>query len=216
MNTFLKIVWIWLLAHSLGIAQEGLKIDFNLDFPQGTQFSQNGNTLNFTLPSGYYLIGIDAQGNFHRSAVPPNGDGGSGGVTCTCTEGSGGCNPVYSDESYGCLITTKCSVCEKTASIRRADGQEIAVKERMIASVNESGTLTSFSQIQGKRLLSHRFIDAQEVSSFFSRVTTIVSTVSSDDKRSGFDHASGACYSNFSSIRYRQCFFEGSACTRRR
>lgn len=166
MNTFLKIVWIWLLVHSFGLAQEGRKIDFNLDFPQGTQFSQSGNTMNFILPSGYYLIGIDARGDFHRSAVPPHGDGGAGGVTCVCTEGDGSCNPVYSDGSYGCLITTKCSACEKKASIRRADGQEIAVQELMIASVGESGTLTSFSQIQGKRLLSHRFIDAPEVTSF--------------------------------------------------
>ncbi len=169
MTKTLKIFWIVVLIQTSVAAQQERKGGFILDFPEGTQFFQQGDTLNFTLPSGYYLIGIDAEGSFHRSAEPPN-SGGTGGVTCICTSGSGGCNPVYSDGTFGCLMVG-CDDCSKRpAFIRRADGSVIAVEEMMIASVYESSSVVAFSQIQGRLLLPYRFIDALEVSGFLSEL----------------------------------------------
>ncbi|MBX2893495.1 MAG: hypothetical protein KF734_21455 [Saprospiraceae bacterium] len=164
-TNMISLYVVFLLAHVVSAQQSGSKIDFNLDFPAGTQFVQEGNTLHFTLPSNHYLIGVDNQGNFSRT--DPSG-GGTGGVTCTCNTGTG-CSPVYSDGTYGCLMDG-CSNCTKSAAIKRADGSIIEVEELIIADTDGSSSVTSFSSIQDKLILPHKFIDSEEVSSFLTEL----------------------------------------------
>lgn len=139
-------------------------VPLNLDFPENTLFEYTAHSITFTLPEPYYLLGIDVNGVFHRSAD------GTGGVTCTCTSGSGGCSPVHSGGDYGCLMST-CESCDKSNSIKGVDAE---IKDFVIMNPDGSGFVTAFSHLDGKRLLPPAFLDAPEVVRFLEDLDELI------------------------------------------
>ena len=85
-------------------------ISFNMPFPEGTEFDVQGSAVHFTLPETHYIVGIDGDGQYYQSIA-----GGSGSVTCECTEGSG-CDPITNKNGTGCLMKDGCSKCTKSTS----------------------------------------------------------------------------------------------------
>jgi len=130
-------------------------IPFGIPFPEGTVFQYEDGELIFTLPNPYFAVGIDANGNYHTSAI-----GGSGSVTCTCTEGSG-CDPVKSGGDYGCLMKHGCSSCDKeNASISSVSA---ALSEIVILSSEFDLFVESFAKLNEKYLLPTAFIDYEPI-----------------------------------------------------
>lgn len=78
--------------------------------PEGTNtWIEKDGSMGYQLPAGWSLVEEDEAGNLRLAAI-------SGGkVTCTCTEGSGGCSPVSDGSSIGCLMST-CKTCSRSAT----------------------------------------------------------------------------------------------------
>lgn len=135
---------------------------FNIPFPEGTTFEITGNELHFTLPDPYFIVGYDSEGGFHQSTI-----GGSGGVTCKCTEGSG-CNPIKAKGEYGCLMTQKCKTC--TQSSASISGVDVPLTNIAIFSSNINLFVDDFSQLDGKYLLPHNFLDFPPISDILTEL----------------------------------------------
>ncbi len=81
--------------------------------------------------------------------------GGSGGVTCNCTEGTG-CDPIKMGGVYGCLMRD-CSSCGKSATF--IDGINAKLIDIAIFDANYNIFVDDFSQIDEHFLLPHLFIE---------------------------------------------------------
>ena len=135
---------------------------FGIPFPEGTLFVFGEGELRFTLPDPYFAVGIDINGNYHTSAI-----GGSGSVTCTCTEGSG-CDPVKSGGDYGCLIKDGCSSCDKDkASI---SGVSVALEDIVILSSELDLFVETFKDLNEKYLLPAAFIDYEPIANLLGEL----------------------------------------------
>jgi len=150
-----------LLLPLFSFEQTGTFAPFDFDLPAGTQIHTEGTTLKFSLPNGYYILAIESNGDYVRAN--------EGGVTCSCTSGSGGCSPVKKGNEYGCLMTS-CGECKQTKLMRKANGQYAEVTDFIVVNENGSDFVNTFEQIIGKRLLPGRFIGSEEVRSFINEL----------------------------------------------
>lgn len=137
-------------------------ISFNIPFPKGTVFEIEGSELRFTPPQPYYIVGIDESGNYHRSV-----GGGSGRVTCECTEGSG-CDPIKNGNNIGCIMKDGCSSCDKSKS--QIIGIEHKLNELVILHPESNLLITEFSQIENHYLLPNAFLEYAEVDNILSDI----------------------------------------------
>lgn len=156
---------------------------FNIPFPVGTVFNLTVDELQFDLPEPFYILGIDAEGNFHRSIA-----GGGGSVTCTCTKGSG-CDPIKSGNDYGCLMKDGCSSCDKSTS--SISGLNVDLIEFVIINPEFNISVDEFSQLNGHFLLPRNFIESNEVSDLLSELNTNMSQTSTTEKKVAFLNAYG-------------------------
>jgi len=147
-------------------------IPINIPFPEGTQFEITESAISFTLPSTHYIAGLGTDGQFYASIA-----GGSGSITCTCSEGSG-CDPITNPLGTGCLMKSGCSQCSKsTSSIANiaTDMLELAVF------ANESDvSITEFSQLDGSYYLPEKFLEFEAITELLTDITA------------GFDTGDGA------------------------
>ena len=104
-------------------AETTLPRDYRLSngvvLPAGTTLSDARDVtgrpyLHFRLPEGYKLV---------SAAAVEDGGGaleGEGGITCTCTEGTGGCSPFRAQgpggSVIGCAMNSGCTRCEQAVS----------------------------------------------------------------------------------------------------
>lgn len=82
-----------------------------LMLPEGTQIAQQGNAIEFQLPSGYHLIGTTTTGDVQRVS--------GGKWTCTCVSGDGACIAFETDDTVGCSTEKEnlCTDCRGKASV---------------------------------------------------------------------------------------------------
>lgn len=137
-------------------------IPFNMPFPEGTQFEVEGSSINFTLPKTHYIVGIDSDGEFHKSFV-----GGTGSVTCECTEGSG-CDPITNKNGTGCLMKDGCSKCTKTTS--SINGFDEEMKNIAIMSLETNLYINDFSQLNNRYYLPKDFLAFEGVQEILTNV----------------------------------------------
>lgn len=105
-------------------ASTTLERDYRLSngvaLPGGTVLSDAADAsgrpfIHFRLPDGYKLVSAGV-------AVEDDGGGvlGEGGITCTCTEGTGGCRPFRAKgpggSVVGCSMNSGCTKCEQAVS----------------------------------------------------------------------------------------------------
>lgn len=89
--------------------------------PAGTVLSDTADAtgrpyIHFRLPEGHKLVSA--------AAATENGGGGvleeEGGITCTCTEGTGGCSPFRAQgpggSAIGCSMDSRCTKCEQAVT----------------------------------------------------------------------------------------------------
>lgn len=127
-----------------------LKID--LDLPSGTHYVIRGSSIEFNLPEAFRLLGIDRNGNYYTAR--------SGGVTCTCLEGSGGCSPVNEGNDYGCLMSDKCTLCRKSKFI---SGTTEEMVDLIVVDPEKLEICDDFSKINGKKMLPSSFLESDEL-----------------------------------------------------
>jgi hypothetical protein len=156
---------------------------FKLPFPEGTTFNFNGNELQFVLPKPYYILGKGVDGNFYRSVA-----GGGGGVTCTCTKGSG-CDPIKSGSDYGCLMKDGCTSCDKSAA--SIAGINVELTEIVILNPESSIGVDRFSQLDGKLLLPKDFIESEDISNLIHGLNSNMVQSTSSEKKVVFLNAYG-------------------------
>lgn len=87
-----------------------------LIFPPGTTFQETDESVRFTLPAGYTLVG---NSNASGAAVFAT----NGSVTCMCTASSSVCKPLRAGWQIGCTTDEKapCSTCEMAVKSRVGD-----------------------------------------------------------------------------------------------
>jgi hypothetical protein len=137
-------------------------VPFNIPFPDGTKYEIKGSKVHFTLPDSYYAVGIDADGNFHKSAV-----GGSGSITCECTEGSG-CDPIVQGDEAGCLMKNGCSKCSKTKT--EINGVSQSLDNLIIIYPFTNLFIKEFDQIKGHYFLPSDFVEYPEILEVLSKI----------------------------------------------
>lgn len=156
---------------------------FNMPFPEGTSVKFVDNVMHFTLPEPYYLLGVDAEGNFYRSLA-----GGSGSVTCTCKKGSG-CDPIKSGSDYGCLMKENCSSCDKSSS--SIAGVHDNLEHLLIMNPEYSLGVDVFEQLDQHFLLPPVFLEAQEFKEFFTQLQEQLKETESTNTKVAFLNAYG-------------------------
>lgn len=156
---------------------------FGLPFPEGTSFSIVGNTLWFDLPEPYYVLGIGKNGQFYRGEP-----GVTAGVTCTCNEGAG-CDPIKSDNDYGCLMKSGCSKCTKSSATIVGTTQEMA--QIIIVDPEAYLFVDDFSDLDGRNLLPHAFINSPQISSLLADLNALMPSSSPQGKKVVFINALG-------------------------
>jgi len=159
----------------LGTIESELFTSFNLPFPVGTAFTFNGNELKFDLPEPYYILGKSADGNLYRST-----EGGSGGVTCSCTKGSG-CDPIKSSGDYGCLLKAGCSSCDKSTS--SISGVDVELVEIIIMNPEYGIGIDNFSQLNNNILLPESFIEAKEIVDLITNLNSMMTNSTTNEKK---------------------------------
>lgn len=155
--------------------ETALFTSFNLPFPIGTEFELNENELKFTLPEPYYILGISAEGNLYRSV-----SGGSGGITCNCTKGSG-CDPIKSGGDYGCLMKDGCYSCNKSTS--SISGLDVELVEMIIMNPEYGIGIDSFSQLNNKSLLPESFMEAEEIVDLITGLNSLMNNPTTHEKK---------------------------------
>lgn len=137
---------------------------FNIPFPEGTEFEYTESELKFTLPNTHYIVGVDSDGNVYSST-----GGGSGGVTCTCTIGSG-CDPIKFKGEYGCLMKDGCSACIK--SVSSITGVHDELSEIVILDSDEISSVDKFDELDGNYLLPSSFFGLPEIQEVVSEINS--------------------------------------------
>jgi len=158
-------------------------ISFNLPFPEGTYFEIVESVLYFSLPEKYYLVGLDEKGNYHRSAP-----GGSGSVTCECTEGSG-CDPIRQGNDVGCLMKDGCSKCTKSSVSIIGVYQDLV--DIIIMHPESSLFISDFSQIENQYFLPGSFLDYLEFENILNEIRLSQSKMPESDRKIVFINAHG-------------------------
>jgi hypothetical protein len=138
---------------------------FGIPFPEGTTFEIVGSDLKFKLPVPFYIVGIDAKGNFHRS-----GPGGDGSVTCECTEGSG-CDPIKNGDDIGCIMKTGCSKCTKSSKSRIVGVNEDLL-DIVILNPDNDLMITAFDEIHNKYILPKSFLSYPEIENVLTAINS--------------------------------------------
>lgn len=147
-------------------------VPFNIPFPEGTTYEIKGSEMYFTLPDDYYAVGIDADGNYYKSA-----EGGSGSITCACTEGSG-CDPIKQGDEVGCLMKNGCSECSKTIS-KIKDVSHNLIDLIIIRPVTNL-FISKFEQIEGNYFLPSAFIEYPEILELLTEIKSEQDKMESD------------------------------------
>lgn len=130
---------------------------FNLPFPEGTSFQELDSKLIFTLPEPFYIVGVDKDGNYHRSA-----SGGTGSISCIYSEG-GENAPVNHNHEFSCKKKADCNSCKK---IKAIEGVHNELVEIAIFNPDFDLFVDEFSHINNKMLLHHSLIKIPEVYEF--------------------------------------------------
>lgn len=105
--------------------------------PSGSNtYYDNTGRLIIELPSGYEYIGLDEQGLTIG--------GGTVGVSCNCTTGSGCTANKVTDSNgkvtYTCIIQENCSVCTKSETLISAGGSELSIEVVGLVNYNLGAT----------------------------------------------------------------------------
>ena len=108
------------------------------NFPEGTEFNEVENTVYFTVPEGYTVIGVT------ESEAFVNG-GRDGSVRCKCLSGGGGCSPGRFRGHYGCAMTS-CENCKKKPSIKQLDNY-VDVQDMIVLKTDYFDFVTNFSDL---------------------------------------------------------------------
>lgn len=138
---------------------------FNIPFPEGTTFDFGGAEVRFTVPDPYFIVGIDQSGNYHQSL-----SGGTGSITCECTEGAG-CDPIKQGDDMGCLMKDGCTKCTKEKS--GIIGVQADLVDIAIMHPENNLMITEFSQLDGQYLLPRSFFDYPEVNNILSTIDSL-------------------------------------------
>lgn len=150
---------------------------FKIPFPEGVEFEIKGKSIHFTVPKPYYIVGIDANGNFYKSVGNGNG-GGSASITCECTSGNG-CDPIIQGRKVGCLMKNGCNQCTRSTTKMRDVSQELV--DIVIMHPDNDLYITDFSDIEGKYLLPSAFLDYEEIANDLKRIQHTAKTINPDE-----------------------------------
>lgn len=131
------------------------------NFPEGTEFNRVENTVYFTVPEGYTVIGVT------ESEAFVNG-GRDGSVRCRCESGGGGCNPGHFKGHYGCVMTG-CENCTKLPSVKISDNY-VGVQDMIVFKTDHFDLVSNFSDLEGKVLLPAVFHKHPIVLDFFNEL----------------------------------------------
>jgi hypothetical protein len=108
--------------------------------PAGTVLSDAADAsgrpyIHFRLPEGHKLVSA--------AAATENGGGGvleeEGGITCTCTEGTGGCSPFRAQgpggSAIGCSMDSRCTKCEQAVTSLDRTGAGVRLRTDRAADI---------------------------------------------------------------------------------
>lgn len=119
-------------------------VNHGLLLPNETQFANDHESINFTLPAGYNLIGYDDNGQSRSST--------SGSLTCTCeTAGSTGkCSPTETKNTVGCNTekSNSCPECKGKLTSISTNGSHELTEYYVKTPSNQSTTYSLFSDIR--------------------------------------------------------------------
>lgn len=148
-------------GNSISVDNENI-VYFNYDFPIGTVLEEINNTIYYTVPPDFEIIGAKDGGY--------TGGTNKGSVNCNCDGGEGGCSPATVGGSYACVMTS-CSSCKKKNSTRKPnndlndyddfnydDVQEVAIFEK-----NKMVFFNNASELNGRRFLPAVFYDHPKI-----------------------------------------------------
>jgi len=114
------------------------------NFPEGTEFNEVENTVYFTVPEGYTVIGVT------ESEAFVNG-GRDGSVRCVCKDGGGGCDPATALGKWSCNMVS-CNLCKKRPSVKIADNY-VEVLDMVVFEIDKVELTDDFSHLEGKVML---------------------------------------------------------------
>lgn len=155
----------------------------NIPFPEGTSFDIIGSELHFKLPASYYIVGIDAHGNYHKTPNEPTGS-----VTCYCPEGKG-CHPGKFGGKYGCLILGGCGSCERTDAT--LNGLSFPLIDFAIFNADFDLFVENFEEIEGKYLMPNSLLDYKEIKDLVKELQSNFITSQTNKKTIVFINAFG-------------------------
>lgn len=128
----------------ISVSLRNAEINYGLVLPNETLLNHNSNSIEFTLPNEYTLLGIDQQGVARAT--------GGGKLTCTCeTAGSTGkCTPTETDKTVGCNTekSNPCPSCKGTVSATSLNASYVLDEYYIQVSVDESASFALFSSIR--------------------------------------------------------------------
>ncbi|MFO0589334.1 MAG: hypothetical protein U0441_17485 [Polyangiaceae bacterium] len=80
--------------------------------PEGTDtWIQDDGSIGYKLPDGFVSIETDPSTGALAATT-------GGSITCSCTQGTGGCSPVAAGGKSGCFMGDNCSTCSKSGATK--------------------------------------------------------------------------------------------------
>lgn len=137
--------------------------------------SIHDDIMTLSLDEGYDFIALMDDGTEVQARSSASG-GGVVALTCSCTQGGGGCSPIKAQGREGCLIESPCTSCDKALIGVPGDILGMAV-----INLEADFFVEDFSDIEGLQFLPPALLDHSLVQEYVNDITNLAWNGYSED-----------------------------------